>query len=44
MAPRNNVLFELGLLMGGLGRERTFFVYDKMQDAKVPTDPIKRLE
>jgi predicted nucleotide-binding protein len=43
MAPRDNVLCELGLLIGRLGWERTFFVYDKIQDAKVPTDPIKRL-
>ena len=43
MAPRDNVLCELGLLIGRLGWERTFSVYDKIQDAKVPTDPIKRL-
>jgi hypothetical protein len=39
LAPRDNVLFELGLVMGHLGRERTYFVYDKKQkDLKIPND------
>ena len=38
MAPRDNVLFELGLFMGRLGRNRTYFVCDKNQEVKIPTD------
>ena len=38
MAPRDNVLFELGLFMGHLGRERTYFVCDKNENVKIPTD------
>src|SRR5437016_6173624 len=36
--PRDNVLFELGLFMGRLGRDRTYFVCDKNQNLKIPTD------
>ena len=35
-APRDNVIFELGLFMGTLGRERCFIVQDK--NIKMPTD------
>ena len=37
-SPRDNVVFELGLFMGQLGRHRTFIVYDKAASAKLPSD------
>lgn len=37
-APRDNVLFELGLFIGILGRDRTFFVRDAEKDLKIPSD------
>ena len=36
--PRDNVLFELGLFIGSLGRERTFMVYDQHGKIKLPSD------
>jgi hypothetical protein len=36
--PRDNVLFELGLFMGALGRARTFMVYDETKRPDLPSD------
>ena len=38
LAPRDNVLFELGLFMGRLGRERCFFVHERDLKLKIPSD------
>src|SRR5216684_713876 len=35
---RDNVLFELGLFMGRLGRDRTFFVYSRADNLLMPSD------
>jgi hypothetical protein len=38
LGPRDNVIFELGLFMGKLGRTRTFFVHQSGAAVKIPTD------
>jgi predicted nucleotide-binding protein len=37
-SPRDNTVFELGLFMGALGRDRAFIVTPKGVDLKLPTD------
>lgn len=37
-APRDNVMFELGLFMGRLGRARTFAICSDARDLKLPSD------
>lgn len=37
-APRDNVVFELGLFMGALSRRRTFLVVPNGMGVKIPTD------
>jgi len=37
-APRGNVLFELGLFIGAIGRRRTFLLYGSTGDLQLPSD------
>jgi CRP/FNR family transcriptional regulator, cyclic AMP receptor protein len=37
-APRDNVVFELGMFIGVLGRERTFIINNHDIDIKIPSD------
>jgi hypothetical protein len=37
-APRDNVVLEAGIFIGGLGRRRSFVLYDRTNLPKLPTD------
>lgn len=37
-APRDNLIFELGLFIGALGRDRSFVVRDQKSQLKLPSD------
>lgn len=37
-SPRDNVIFELGLFVGGIGKNRTYIVFDRTKDIKIPSD------
>jgi CRP/FNR family transcriptional regulator, cyclic AMP receptor protein len=38
LAPRDNVLFELGLFMGALDRNRVFLIKEHSKDVSIPSD------
>lgn len=37
-SPRDNIIFELGLFIGTLGRDKTFIVYCEDDDIHIPSD------
>ncbi|MBI3416511.1 MAG: nucleotide-binding protein [Verrucomicrobia bacterium] len=37
-SPRDNVVMELGMFIGAIGRRRSFIVHDRTKEIKLPTD------
>lgn len=37
-SPRDNVILELGLFLGSIGRPRTFIIFDQSTSTKIPSD------
>ena len=37
-SPRDNVMLELGIFLGAIGRKRTFAIYDRTANVKLPSD------
>ena len=38
--PRDNIIFELGLFIGCIGKERTIIISDRDKEIKLPTDVL----
>ena len=39
-APRDNVIFELGLFMGAISRARSYLIVPRDMSIKIPTDVL----
>jgi CRP/FNR family transcriptional regulator, cyclic AMP receptor protein len=38
--PRDNLILELGLFIGAIGRQRAIMIYPKRPKVKLPTDSL----